>query len=76
MTGRIGVARTEISARVETLRNLPGLHADEREGIEDALRTLRFLEQEEARYEESEKRRLLEEVLSKLHSIEPKIKKL
>lgn len=64
-----------ISVRIETLANLPGLHSDERQGIEEALRTLRFLEQEEACYQ-SEKRRLLEDVLSKLHAIEPKIKQL
>lgn len=73
ITGRIGAARTAISARIEILRNLPGLHTDEQRGIEDALRTLRFLEKQEARYQESEKHRLLDEALSKLRAIEPKV---
>jgi hypothetical protein len=39
MTGRISNARTEIASRLEGLRNLPGLHAPERDAIEDASRS-------------------------------------
>ncbi|MCU1300247.1 MAG: hypothetical protein JWQ87_531 [Candidatus Sulfotelmatobacter sp.] len=49
IAGRIKVARTEIVARVGKLQNMPGLHADERQAIADALSSLRFLELEESR---------------------------
>ena len=49
MTGRILDARAEISARVEKLRDMPGLHSQERQAIEDALSGLHSLEQEEIR---------------------------
>ena len=55
MTGRIGAARTAISERIEALRGIPGLYGEERQAIDDALRSLRFLEKEEARFQESEK---------------------
>src|ERR1700730_12024352 len=50
MTGRIGDARTELAARVEQLREVPGLHAAEIQAIDDAYRTLQRLEGEEERY--------------------------
>ncbi len=37
MAGRISDARAEIMARIEKLRDIPGLHAVERQAIEDAL---------------------------------------
>jgi hypothetical protein len=74
MRGRIGAARTEIIARVEELRNAPGLHTPERQAIEDALSTLRFLEREEDRYDENQRRAALETASQKLKSIEPKMK--
>ena len=73
MTGRVRNARTAISARIEKLRTIPGLHEHERELIDDALRTLRYLEQEEEHYQTSEKRRLLDTALASLKSIAPKI---
>ncbi len=46
MAGRIGDARTEIAARIEKLHSIPGLHAEERQAIDDALGALRILERE------------------------------
>jgi hypothetical protein len=40
MTGRIGDTRTELGARVEKLRGIPGLHAEEIQAIDEAYRTL------------------------------------
>jgi hypothetical protein len=37
MRGRIGDARVQILARVERLKNMPGLHAREERAIDDAL---------------------------------------
>ena len=76
MSGRIEDTRTAIVARIEKLRHIPGLHADERQAIEDALSILRFLEEEEERYQAEEKRLALEQALKKLQSIAPTIQKL
>ena len=76
MTGRIGDARTEISARIEKLRELPGLHAQEHQAIDDALANLRVLEREEERFAADEKRRVLEDALRKVRSLAPKIREL
>ena len=76
MTGRIGDARTEISARIEKLRELPGLHAQEHQAIDDALANLRVLEQEEERLAEDEKRRVLEDALRKILCLAPKIREI
>src|SRR5580693_6026480 len=75
MRGRIGAARTEIIARVEELRKAPGLHASEYQAIEDALNTLSFLEREEERYDENQRRAALESALQKRKSIQPQIDK-
>lgn len=74
MSGRIKEARTEIVARVEKLQGMPGLHADERRAIADALSSLRFLELEEAR-SHAEKQRALDKSLEKLHSVGPAFRK-
>jgi hypothetical protein len=75
MTGRIDEARTAIIARLEKLRSMPGLHAEEQQAIEDSLRTLRFLQAEEERYQAEEKRLALEKVEKRLRSIAPVIKR-
>jgi hypothetical protein len=72
MTGRIGAARTEIAARIEKLHNIPGLHAKERQAIEDALNSLRSLEREEERYAADE-HRIAETALEKLRFIAPRL---
>jgi hypothetical protein len=37
IAGRIGDARSEIEARLEKLRSIPGLHIVEKQAIDDAL---------------------------------------
>ena len=74
MAGCIGDARTEIATRIEKLRDLPGLHADERQAMEDALNALRSLERTEERHEENE-RRIAEGAIEKLRVIAPKLGK-
>ena len=56
MAGRIRDTRIEIAARIKKLHDIPGLHAQEKQAIEDALSGLRVLEREEARYEADERR--------------------
>jgi hypothetical protein len=60
MSSRIESARSEIAARVEKLRTLPGLHTDERHAIADALSALRALELEESRYGADHRRVVLD----------------
>ena len=73
--GRIGEARGAITSRVEKLKAIPGLHDRELLAIDDALNALRFLEREEARYDENQRRMALETASRKLESIGSKIKK-
>ena len=72
MTGRISDARTAISTRLEKLKQIPGLHAQEHQAIGDALNNLRVLEREEKRFEEGEKKRALDEALQKVRSLAPR----
>jgi hypothetical protein len=74
--GRIGDARTEIVARIEKLKGIPGLHPREDQATEDALNALKFLEREEDRYEENQRRETLGAALRKIKSLGPKIKML
>ena len=74
MTGRIGAARTAITARIEKLRSMPGLHTVEYQAIEDALSGLRMLEREEVSYQAEEKL-VAEQVLQNLKVLEPKFLK-
>jgi hypothetical protein len=76
MKGRIGEARAEIIARVEELKKIPAPHEREDQAIDDALNALRFLELEEERYDENQRRQALETATRKLQSIEPRIKKI
>lgn len=76
MAGRISDARGAITARIEKLRGIPGLHAAERQAIEDALSGLRVLEREDIRYAEDKKRELAQAALERLRSLEPKIARL
>jgi hypothetical protein len=74
MRGRIGDARSEIIARVEQLKSKPDLHAREDQAIDDALTALKFLEREEDRYDENQRRKALDTALRKIESIAPRIK--
>jgi hypothetical protein len=76
MRGRIGDARAQIRTRVERLKDVPGLRAAEHQAIDDALNALRFLEREEERYDENQRRETLEVASCKIQSLGPKIKKL
>jgi len=76
MRGRIGEARAEIRSRVEKLKDIPGLHSAEYQAIDDALNALRFLEREEDRYDENQRRETLEVASRKIQSLGPKIRKL
>lgn len=73
LSGRIGYARTEIAARVEKLREFPGLHEREKQAIQDALIMLRSLEREDKR-ERADERRIAEAALEKLRVLDPKLK--
>jgi hypothetical protein len=63
------------SLRVEKLKSIPSLQAREDRAIENALTALRFLEREEERYDENQRRQALETAMRKT-SVGPKIKKL
>ena len=76
MRGRIGDARAGIMARMEKLKNLPGLYADEHQAIQDGLNALRFLEREEDRYDEIERLRALETACLNLQCFHPRIRKM
>jgi hypothetical protein len=75
MSGRIEAAQTAIVARMEKLVTLPGLHPEERQAIEDALRALRSLEREYARTAEH-KRLAVEKSLENVRSVAPAIQRL
>ena len=76
IAGRVEAARTAIIARMEMLQTLPGLHPQERQAIEDALRSLQLLEEEEARFDAEAERRAIEESLEKLRSVAHTIQRL
>lgn len=76
MVGRLVDARAEIVRRVEKLRDMPGLHTKERQGIDDALRNLRVLEQEIVRNAVEEQRRVAESALQKLRLLKPTLQRL
>ena len=76
MRGRIGDAREEILSRLEILKNISGLHSAESQAINDALNALKFLEREEDRYDENERRETLDVASRKIQSLGPRIRKL
>jgi hypothetical protein len=76
IAGRINAAQKAIIARVETLRALPGLHAEERHAIDDTMRALGLLQREEANSDTVAERRAIEETLERFRSVGPAIKRL
>jgi hypothetical protein len=74
--GRIGNARDEIVARIQQLKSIPGLHETELQSIRDALNGLNFLEQLEDRFDEGQRRRVLERAKREIQYLAPTIKKL
>jgi hypothetical protein len=76
MLDRITAAQDAVVDRLERLRIMPGLHPEERHAIEDAIRTLGFLEREDARFDEEAERRAVQESLEKLRSVGNTIQRL
>jgi len=74
MTGRIGDARNEITARLEKLKQHPALHRHEFQAIQDALSNLRSVERDEECLAAEDKKRILEETVDKLKTIAPRFK--
>ena len=75
IAGRIGDARIEIAARLEKLREIPGLHTVEKQALDDALSALRSLERIEERDGDDE-RRIAEKALQSLRVIAPRFESL
>lgn len=76
MTGRIRDANRAIVARIERLRRIPGLHRSEQIAIEDALRTLRFMQWLGEYYPPAEKSEVTRHALETLRSVKPAIQRL
>jgi len=76
MLDRITAAQDAVVDRLEKLRIMPGLHPEERHAIEEAIRTLGFLEREDARFDEEAERRAVQESLEKLRSVGNTIQRL
>lgn len=72
MAGRILDTREEIINRIEVLKGIPGLHAAERQAMEDALSGLRTLEKEELKYAEQQ-RRVAQRAMERLNSVGPTV---
>jgi hypothetical protein len=75
IAGRIGDARIEIAARLEKLRDIPGLHTVEKQAIDDALSGLHILERSDGRDAHNE-RRVAERALRSLRVIAPRFENL
>ena len=70
IAGRIGDARIEIAARLEKLRDIPGLHIVEKQAIDDALSGLHSLERIER--DADDERLIAERALQSLRVIAPR----
>jgi hypothetical protein len=75
IAGRIGDARIEIAARLEKLRDIPDLHSDERQAIDDALSGLHSLERNEGPAADTEVR-IAERAMQSLRAIAPRFETL
>jgi hypothetical protein len=75
IAGRIGDARTEIAARLEKMRGIPGLHTVEKQALDDALSALLSLERAEERDPDNECR-IAEKALQSLRVIAPRFENL
>lgn len=76
INGRVHDANDAIVARIERLRHIPGLHRSEQVAIEDALRTLRFMEWLGEYYPPAEKSEVTKHAIEKLRSVKPAIHRL
>lgn len=75
IAGRTGDARSEITARLEKLHDIPGLHIVEKQAIDDALSGLCSLERTEEQDADTE-RRVAERALQSLRVIAPRFENL
>jgi|SRR5580704_10268881 hypothetical protein len=75
IAGRIGDARSEIEARLEKLRSIPGLHIVEKQAIDDALTGLRSVERAEELDADTE-RGITERALQSLRAMAPRFENL
>ena len=73
MAGRIQDARNEIAARILKLHNIPGLHTEERQAIDDAMNSLRVLERAEIKYAEDQQKKAARETIERLRKLEPAV---
>lgn len=73
MRGRTGDAREKIIRQIESLKSIPGLHEPERRSIADALNALDLLEQVSDRYNDNQRRRVLERVAREIQYLAPTI---
>jgi hypothetical protein len=76
MSGRIEAAHAAILARMEKLCTMPGLHPEERQAIEDALRGLSLLRAVEAQFDAEQARRAVERSLENLRSVGSSVQRL
>ena len=76
VSGRIRDARAEIVARLEMLEALPGLHAEERSALSDAVNGLRSLEIQDERYTYAMHRQATHAAINKLRALEPALLRL
>lgn len=78
IAGRILDARTEIAARIEKLRGMPGLHDKERQALDDALHGLLSLEriEQQADADPEQHREVGWNALEKVKSIAPAIERI
>jgi|HubBroStandDraft_2_1064218.scaffolds.fasta_scaffold580847_1 hypothetical protein len=76
VAGRILEARTEIAARIEKLREIPGLHDQELLALDDALHNLRTLERIEQQADPDQQRKAGQAALEKVQSLAPRIERL
>ena len=72
ITGRIRDARSEITTRLETLRQHPDLHHTELSAIQDPLNNLRVFGARGGRMAAEDKKRILQQTVQKLTSIAPR----
>jgi hypothetical protein len=75
IAGRVLDARTEIAARIEKLREIPGLHERELQALDDALHNLRTLERIEQQADAEQQREATRNALEKVQSLAPRIER-
>ena len=72
ITVRIRDARTEITTRLQRLRQRPDLHHTEQSAIQDSLNNLPLLEREEERLAAEDRKRIVHRTVQTLKAIAPR----